>query len=74
MDEFTHPIILRRKRRGIKPEVIQLTHYCEFLEIMDITFGTGETPENFPVVMYKNGAAISACWQNGVLPMFSVCE
>ena len=22
MDEFTHPIILRRKRRGIKPEVI----------------------------------------------------
>jgi hypothetical protein len=24
MDEFTHPIILRRKRRGIKPEVIQL--------------------------------------------------
>jgi hypothetical protein len=26
MDEFTHPIILRRKRRGIKPEVIQMAY------------------------------------------------
>ncbi len=57
--------------RQIKLQKIQLGHFDEFLKVMNEMFTTGDTPESFGVVMYKNGAAIAACWQNGVLPAFS---
>ncbi|MBQ4835178.1 MULTISPECIES: ferritin-like protein [Pseudoalteromonas] len=58
--------------RQKKLQEIQLSHFNEFLLIMNETFTTGNTPKDFATVMYKNGAAISACWQNGVLPVFSM--
>jgi len=35
MDEFTHPIILRRKRRGIKPEVIKTAGIVQPSNLID---------------------------------------
>lgn len=67
----THAIVPYGERQKSLQQ-IQLQHFSEFLEIMNETFTTGNTPDDFAVVMYKNGAAISACWQNGVLPLFSM--
>ncbi|AOT10661.1 ferritin-like domain-containing protein [Pseudoalteromonas luteoviolacea] len=69
----TYPIQAYGERQR-KLQQIQLSHFNEFLEIMNQTFTTGKTPDDFPTVMYKNGAAIAACWQNGVLPMFALSD
>ncbi|WP_052713278.1 ferritin-like domain-containing protein [Pseudoalteromonas rubra] len=68
----TYPVTSSDSERQESLQQIQLQHFSDFLEIMNTTFQTGKTPDDFAVVMYKNGAAISACWQNGVLPLFSM--
>ncbi len=62
-----------------------LEHYAQLLNYMRVIFHAtpppnpdGTVPDNLPLapggfgpVMFKVGAAIAACWQNGALPMFS---
>lgn len=56
--------------RGSETQELLLKNFGDFLLIMNKLF-RGQPPEDFAVVMYKVGAGIAACWENGVLPVFS---
>lgn len=56
--------------RGNETQELLLKNFGDFLLIMNKLF-RGESPDDFAVVMYKVGAGIAACWENGALPVFS---
>jgi hypothetical protein len=48
-----------------------LRRYAELLGAMDALF-SGHPAEDFATAMYGTGAAISECWQRGVVPVFGL--
>lgn len=56
---------------GLQVQELLLRHFGEFLVQMNQLFG-GKEISDFGPLMYKIGAAITACWQHGVTPEFAV--
>lgn len=56
--------------RGQETQQLLLKNFGEFLKIMNQIF-RGEKAEGFATIMYTVGAGISACWEQGVVPVFS---
>lgn len=56
--------------RSREIQEILLENFGEFLIVMNKLFRGEEAPD-FAVIMFKLGAGIAACWENGALPVFS---
>ncbi|HEY7772032.1 MAG TPA: ferritin-like domain-containing protein [Marinagarivorans sp.] len=65
----TYPITFGSDR-GREVQDILLGHFGEFLIEMNKVF-RGQDGRNFGNTMYKVGAGIAACWENGVAPIFA---